>query len=218
MVNDTPTRHGSPSPLRRRMRPSPPRTPAAGWALAIAAFLTAMALSALPASAQTRTAPVDPESLPIPEGSATPTSLSGEGGGTLLRLGIGLVVVVGLIAAVWFVLKRIQRSRYPALDEAGPSLIDVVTTTALGPNRSLHLVRVGEELVLVGSTDHGITPLARLGADEAANLVDRAASEPRTPSGPGRPDARGFDARAHAAATAEDGTLVARLRALTTRR
>jgi flagellar biosynthetic protein FliO len=200
------------------MRPSPPRTAAAGWVLAIAAFLTATALSALPAAAQTTTAPVDPETLPIPEGSAAPTSLSGDGGGTMLRLGIGLIVVMGLIAAVWFVLKRVQRSRYPALEEKGPSLIDVVTTTSLGPNRSLHLVRVGEELVLIGSTDHGVTSLARLGADESAALVDMAAPDHRPGAGPSAPWGGGTDARARAAATATDATLVERLRALTTRR
>ncbi len=201
------------------MRPSPPRT-AAGWALAIAAFVTAMALSALPATAQggTGTTPVDPETLPIPEGSAAPTALSGEGGGTMLRLGIGLVVVMGLIAVVWFVMKRIQRSRYPALEEKGPSLIDVVTTTSLGPNRSLHLVRVGEQLVLIGSTDQSVTSLARLGVDESAALVDGATPDARPGAGPTGPWGAGTDTRARAAAATTDATLVERLRALTTRR
>jgi len=205
------------------MRLSPPRF-AAGWVLAIAAFLTAMALTALPAVAQqtpARTTTVDPETLPIPEGSAAPTSLSGEGGGTMLRLGIGLIVVMGLIAAVWYVLKRIQRSRYPALDEKGGAgtggLIDVVTTTSLGPNRSLHLVRVGDELVLIGSTDHGVTSLAHLGVTESARVVDaampgRSGATASTPSG-----GRRMDDHARSAAP-PDGSLVERLRALTTRR
>jgi flagellar protein FliO/FliZ len=219
MVTPTPTRHGSPSPLRRRMRPPSPRTTAVGWAAATAAFIASWALAAMPAAAQgTTTAPADPESLPIPEGSAAPTALSGEGGSTLMRLGIGLVVVIGLIALVWFVMKRIQRSRYPALEEKGPALIDVVTTTPLGPNRSLHLVRVGEELVLVGSTDHSITSLARLGVDESAALVDLAPPGPRFGSSSGAHAGPGADDRARAVATANEATLVERLRALTTRR
>ena len=36
--------------------------------------------------------------------------------------------LIGLIALVWFVMKRIQRSRYPALEEKGPALVDVVTS------------------------------------------------------------------------------------------
>lgn len=198
------------------MRLSPTRTAAAGWVLAIAAWLTALALSAMPAAAQSRTAPVDPETLPIPEGSAAPTSLSGGGGGTLVRLGIGLLVVMGLIALVWFVMRRVQRGRYPGLDEGGAGLIDVVTTTPLGPNRSLHLIRVGDELVLIGSTDHGVTALARLGAEESSALVDGAAAAP--PPGAGRSAGGPWDDRARAVATAGEASLVERLRALTTRR
>jgi flagellar protein FliO/FliZ len=219
MVTLTPTRHGSPS-TRRRTRPTAPRTTARARLAALAAGLATTAPTAGPAAAQagTRSAPVDPETLPIPEGSPAPTSLSGEGGGTLLRLGIGLIVVIGLIAAVWFVMKRIQRGRYPALEEGGPALIDVVTTTPLGPNRSLHLVRVGEELVLVGSTDHSVTGLARLGVEESAALVDLAPAGPRFGTGTGTPGGPGVDDRARAAATAGEATLVERLRALTTRR
>lgn len=200
------------------MRLSPPRTSVVGWAAAIVTFIVTLAFTALPAHAQTTTAPKDPESLTIPEGSAAPTSIGGDGAGTLLRLGLGLVVVIGLIAAVWYVMKRVQRSRFPALEERSTALIDVVTTTQLGPNRAVHLIRVGEELVLVGATDHTITALARLGADDALALVDLAPPAPRfgaPHAGPGGP---GVDDRARAVATANDGTLVERLRAMTTRR
>lgn len=220
MVIPTPTRHGSPSTPRRRMRLSPPRFAGAGWTLRLGAALTGLLLSATPvlAAAKATTTPSN-ESLPIPEGSATPTGLSGGSGGTLLRLGIGLVVVIGLIALVWYVMKRVQRARYPALDErGGSSLIDVVATTSLGPARSLHLVRVGDEIVLVGSTDHSVNVVARIGAEDAPELFDVA------PTGPGfgrqasAARAPVMDDRERAVATATDGTLVERLRAMTTRR
>jgi flagellar biosynthetic protein FliO len=188
-----------------------------GWAFAIVTFVVTLAFSALPARGQTATAPKDPESQLIPEGSAAPTSIGGDGGGTLLRLGLGLVVVMGLIAAVWYVMKRVQRSRFPALEERGGSLIDVVTTTQLGPNRSVHLIRVGEEMVLVGSTDHSITPLARLGAEDALALVDLAPPSPRF-GAPAEGRGPASDDRARAVATAGEGSLVERLRAMTTRR
>lgn len=197
------------------MRPSPPRTAAAGWPLTLAVALLALVLSALPALAQTTTAPADPESLPIPEGSATPTSLSGGTGGTLLRLGLGLVVVIGLITLVWYVMKRIQRAKYPALEERGVSLIDVVATTSIGPSRALHLVRVGEEIVLVGATDQSVNVIARIGAEDAPSLIDPA--PPR--SGFGRPaPAAPLSDRERAVSTATDASLVERLRAMTTRR
>jgi flagellar protein FliO/FliZ len=223
VVTDTPATHGSHTPPRRRMRPSPPRIVAAGRT-ALAALLTlvlaAPAWAAAPAAHGAAKKAVDPESLPIPEGSSAPTAISGGVGGTMLRLGLGLAVVVGLIALIWYVMKRYQRSKFPALEERGTAggLIDVVTTTPLGPSRSLHLVRVGDELVLVGSTDHNITPLARLGAGEASAVVD-AAMPPPAPDGRGFGRSRpGPDPRARAAATASAGSLVDRLRDLTTRR
>ena len=184
--------------------------------------LAALALAAGPAHAATTTAPADPESLPIPEGSSAPGNLSGGAGDTLMRLGLGLVVVVGLIALVWYVLKRVQRSRYPSLERAGKAggLIDVVSTTSIGPNRTLHVVRVGEEILLVGSTDHSITALARLGSDDLVGLVDvppTTSTFGRNPPGPQAGDP-GVDDRVRAVTTSSDGALIDKLRSMTTRK
>jgi flagellar protein FliO/FliZ len=162
-----------------------------------------------------KAAPADPnEKLPIPEGSDGPVSVSGDAGGTLLRLVLGLGVVVGLIAGVWFVMKRIQRSRYPAMDDRNPAgLIDVLATTSLGPNRSLHLVRVGEEIVLVGSTDQSVAPITRIGAEDAAALAGSGAPEPTSFRGD-----PGAAARTRAQKSAADQSVVDRLRAMTARR
>jgi flagellar biogenesis protein FliO len=166
--------------------------------------------AAAPAHASGKaTTPQDPnESLPIPEGSSGPASISGGAGSTLVRL------VVGLIALVWYLLKRVQRSRYPAMDDRNPAgLIDVLATTALGPNRSLHLVKVGEEIVLVGSTDHSVAPIARIGAEDAASLVGATAPEPKSFSGD-----PGAAARTRATTVAADASVVERLRAMTARK
>ncbi len=219
MVTTTPTRHGSPPTPRRRTRPRPSRITAT--ARRVAAAIALAALAAGPARAATTTAPADPESLPIPEGSSAPGNLSGGAGDTLLRLGLGLVVVVGLIALVWYVLKRVQRSRYPSMERAGKAggLIDVVSTASIGPNRNLHVVRVGEEIILVGSTDHSITALTRLGTDDLVGPID----VPPTTSTFGRgapPPAGGpgVDDRARAVTTSGDGALLERLRSMTTRK
>ncbi len=224
MVTLTPTRHGSPSPPRRRKRPRHPRRTAAVRPIAATLALAALALTALagPALGATTTAPADPESLPIPEGSSSPGNLSGGAGDTLMRLGLGLVVVVGLIALVWYVLKRVQRSRYPALDSGGKSgaLIDVVSTTSLGPNRALHIVRVGEEILLVGSTDHAVTALTRLGTDDLVGLIDvppTTSTFGRNPPSPPTGGA-GVDDRVRAVTTSSDSALVDKLRSLTTRK
>jgi flagellar protein FliO/FliZ len=40
----------------------------------------------------------------------------------------------------------------------------------LGPNRALHLVRAGRELVLVGVAEHGVTPIRTYSEEEALEL------------------------------------------------
>lgn len=174
--------------------------------------------AARPPAAERATTAADPESLPVAAEDASPTSISGGAGDAILRLGIGLVVVVGLIGAVWFVLKRVRRAKHPELEARG-DLIDVVATTQLGPNRTLHVVRVGEELVVLGATEHAITPVARLSGEEAlaAWSPDHGAHDARPGHVP--PSSRqGFDARARASATSRDATVLERLRALTVRR
>jgi flagellar biosynthetic protein FliO len=233
MVTLTPTRHGSPN-TRRRTRPAARLGSAVGRLLALALVALALALSAAPAVAATATqtttsttatapakgrqstsVPADPnEKLPIPEGSDNPVSMSGGAGGTLIRLVLGLGVVVGLIGGVWYVLKRIQRSRYPAMDDRNPAgLIDVLATTSLGPNRSLHLVKVGEEIVLVGSTDHQVAPITRIGAEDAAALAGAGSPDPKSFRGD-----PGAAARTRAQQSAADQSVVDRLRAMTARR
>jgi flagellar protein FliO/FliZ len=49
-------------------------------------------------------------------------------------------------------------------------LVEVISTTPLGPNRQLHLVRIGDEVILVGSGEGGITPLRKFDEDEAIAL------------------------------------------------
>ncbi|MGE0028802.1 MAG: FliO/MopB family protein [Thermoleophilia bacterium] len=234
MVTLTPTRHGSPH-TRRRTRPAARLGSAVGRLTALVLVALALALAAAPAVAQTTTTgtttaantttapaskgakgvPVDPnEKLPIPEGSDNPVSMSGGAGGTLIRLVLGLGIVVGLIGGVWYVLKRVQRSRYPGMDDRNPAgLIDVLATTSLGPNRSLHLVKVGEEIVLVGSTDHQVAPITRIGAEDAASLAGAAAPHPKSFRGD-----PGAAARTRAQKSATDQSVVDRLRAMTARR
>ena len=54
----------------------------------------------------------------------------------------------------------------------------------LAPNRALHLVRVGDELVLVGSAEHTVTPVRVYSAEESAALSARieGAPEPLRPA------------------------------------
>jgi flagellar protein FliO/FliZ len=105
--------------------------------------------------------------LPAGVGDASDPAPVHTGGGSYLRLLVGLAIVVALIFGIYRLLKRANRGAL-----GGPvSGLAIVATTALGPNRAVHLVRVGPELVLVGSAEHAVTKLRVYDADEAAELL-----------------------------------------------
>jgi flagellar biosynthetic protein FliO len=97
----------------------------------------------------------------------------GSAGADVIRTIVGLAVVLGVIYGVYWLLKSSARAKAGRGDER----IGVIATTPLAPNRSLHLVRAGDELILVGATDQSITPLRVYTADEAI-LIEGGAGAP----------------------------------------
>jgi len=113
-------------------------------------------------------------------GENTPLSLPADGGvgggsnhttasgsGSLVRTFVGLAIVLAVIYGISWVLKQVKRSK----EERGQGTsLETTAVVALGPNRSLHLVRAGRELVLVGVAEHGVTPIRTYSEDEAIDL------------------------------------------------
>jgi flagellar protein FliO/FliZ len=91
-------------------------------------------------------------------------SSSGVGGGSIMRTLIGLAVVIGAIYAVAWVLRRVKRSKE---DQASGSGLASIATLPLGSGRTLHLVRAGTDVILVGSSEHGVAPIQRYTEEEA---------------------------------------------------
>jgi flagellar protein FliO/FliZ len=110
------------------------------------------------------------DTTPLPSdltGTDTASTAASDGGSGIGRLVFGLIVVVGLVLALrWFV-KRANRDR-TSPDATGS--LQVVATTPLAQGRAVHLLRVGDELVLVGSAEQGVTPLRVYSSSEARNL------------------------------------------------
>jgi flagellar protein FliO/FliZ len=129
--------------------------------LAGLAAVVGLALTAQPALA------IDPKDVGTlgsgPQGP-TPAHLSTSGLGDLGRLFVGLVIVIAVIGIAYAILRKASRARLPG--RRGTAL-EVLETTPLGPNRNLHLVRVGERVLVIGATDHGITPLHAFDRDAA---------------------------------------------------
>jgi flagellar protein FliO/FliZ len=117
-----------------------------------------------PAFHEDRT-PLDPGVASAGTSNGKSTSVGGAGA-DVIRTIVGLAVVLGVIYGVYWLLKSSARAKAGRGDER----IGVIATTPLAPNRSLHLVRAGDELILVGATDHSITPLRVYTADEAIQI------------------------------------------------
>jgi flagellar protein FliO/FliZ len=138
------------------------RSRATTAALAAACSLLSAPAAALAAAANTAK---HGENLPLDLPTQAPQHLAGQSaGGSLMRTFIGLAVVVAVIYGVAWLLRTAKRSKEERNSGTGMRSEAVV---ALGPNRSLHLVRTGHDLVLLGVAEHGVTPIRTYTEDEA---------------------------------------------------
>ena len=148
-------------------------------AYAVAASLTTFVLTtpAFAASAEERT----PLNLDTAEEPARQAASGGSGGG-IARMVVGLAVVIGVIYGLSWVLRQVKASREGAATGGG---LASISSLPLGPNRSLHLVRAGNDLVLLGAAEKGVTPIRTYTEDEAriAGLLGDT-DQPLLPAGP----------------------------------
>jgi flagellar protein FliO/FliZ len=107
-------------------------------------------------------------------GEKTPLSLGGHvasahasGGGSLVRTIVGLAIVLAVIFGLRWVLKQVKSSREEKASGGG---LTPMATLPLGSNRSLHVVRAGREVLVVGSGEHGVTPVRSYDEAEARRL------------------------------------------------
>jgi len=107
---------------------------------------------------------------PAAKAVTTPMA-SSDIGSQLAQLLLGLLLVIGLIFALAWVMRRVQQ-----IGPRGNQAIKLVASQALGPRDRLLLVQVGSEQVLLGLTAGRITPLHVL-----KEPVSLEAAEPATP-------------------------------------
>lgn len=100
----------------------------------------------------------------LTDGGPTTTTVPSSGAADLGRVLLGLFLVVLVIGAVYAAMKRTQRGRLPGGKPSGT--VKVMETTQLGPGRNLHLVEIGDRILLVGATEHGITLLQGYDRDD----------------------------------------------------
>jgi flagellar protein FliO/FliZ len=100
--------------------------------------------------------------------SSAPAHVAGSSGSSsIVRTIVGLAVVIGVIYGLTWVLKQVKASKAQVATGGG---LETLATLPLGTNRTLHLVRAGDEVVLLGSGEAGVTPIRTYGEAEARAL------------------------------------------------
>ncbi len=105
------------------------------------------------------------ESTPVNLGGDADAAPTQVGGGSFARVIAGLFVVVAAIYGVTWLLKRLKRVGEPG--SGRPGAMEAVSSLTLAGGGTLHLVRVGDELLLVGSGSQGATTLRGWEVEEA---------------------------------------------------
>jgi flagellar protein FliO/FliZ len=105
------------------------------------------------------------ESTPVNLGGDADAAPAHVGGGSFARVIAGLFVVVAAIYGVTWLLKRLKGVGGTGSGRSGA--MEAVSSLALAGGGTLHLVRVGDELLLVGSGSQGATTLRGWEVEEA---------------------------------------------------
>jgi flagellar protein FliO/FliZ len=114
-------------------------------------------------------APPAPATPTLSSTAALPPPFPGSSGSSLKPIGAGLVLVAFAVAALVTARRR----------KRAPRLVEILESSSLGPKRSLVVARMGDELLLLGSSEGGITLLSTRPAPATpAALPAAAAAEP----------------------------------------
>lgn len=106
------------------------------------------------------------EKQPLDLGSSA-ANAHAAGGGSIARTIVGLAIVLAVIFGLRWVMKQYKAGREKKA--AGTGLASMATLP-LGRDRSLHVVRAGREVLVVGSGEHGVTPVRSYSEEEARSL------------------------------------------------
>ncbi|HTA16014.1 MAG TPA: flagellar biosynthetic protein FliO [Solirubrobacteraceae bacterium] len=159
------------------------------------------------------------ENTPLNLSSPSTGSHSSTGGASLVRTIVGLAIVIAVIWGLSWILRQVKSNRGPQTPAGGLASVAAVT---LSSGRSVHLVRAGNDYVLVGSAEQGVVPIHRyseqqareaglLSADGQIDGPARPADVKQITAGQGGPGPMGMPPRSAS-------SLLERLRELTVRR
>ncbi|HXC45763.1 MAG TPA: flagellar biosynthetic protein FliO [Solirubrobacteraceae bacterium] len=103
-----------------------------------------------------------PLNLGAPSTGSHPSS--GSGGASIVRTIVGLAIVLAVIWGLAWILRQVKGRRDPRVAEHG---LTSVAALSLSSGRSVHLVRAGNDYLLLGSAEHGLMPIHRYTEQQA---------------------------------------------------
>lgn len=107
--------------------------------------------------------PLGPATQAAGDGSDPASTTTTGGSGGIVRTIVGLIIVIGVIYGVTWVLKQLKNRD---TEHIGYGL-ENQATLPLGPGRSVHLVRAGNEYLLLGVAEGAVQTLRTYTEDEA---------------------------------------------------
>jgi len=153
-VSDTPA-PPAPAPTPT---PTPTRTPPA----------PAPTTSTTPSTAPQK----DPSLYATPDDLGAPTESTG-------YLLFKTLVVLGIVVSVIYLTLNVGARKLLKLGPQANALVKVVDRVTLDPKKSLLVLQVGAEFLLVGATEHGLNLISKLDAEGVQKLLaERLAAQP----------------------------------------
>ncbi len=137
----------------------------------------ALALPAAASAAPRRHGAGEETALNLGSSSASSSPHVSTGGASLVRTIVGLAIVIAVIWGLSWILRQVKAGRDPQVSAAG---LSSVAALQLGSGRSVHLIKAGNEYVLLGSAEHGLVPIHRYSEAQArdAGLLAALEQEP----------------------------------------
>jgi flagellar protein FliO/FliZ len=120
------------------------------------------------------------EETPLNFGSPSTSShpSSSTGGASIVRTIVGLAIVLGVIWGLAWILRQVKGRRDPRVAATG---LTSVAALPLSSGRSVHLVKAGNDYLLLGSAEHGLMPIHRYTEQQALEAGLLSPEEPLQP-------------------------------------
>jgi flagellar protein FliO/FliZ len=104
------------------------------------------------------------ENTPLTLNTSTTGSHTSSSGASIVRTIVGLAIVIAVIWGLAWILRQVKSGRDPRVSATGLTSVAALT---LGSGRSVHLVKAGNDYILLGSAEHGLAPIHRYTEQQA---------------------------------------------------